>query len=90
METRVGRGVISNLFAMRAYRYNTGQMMAGRQYLKYYGQMIRSWGSSVSIVSGYGRDDRAIGVRSQTEARDSSSKLSVQTVSGVLSNGHRG
>jgi hypothetical protein len=31
---------------------------------------IRSRGSSVSIVSGYGLDDRAIGVRSPAEARE--------------------
>jgi hypothetical protein len=40
-------------------------------------------GSSVSTVSGYGLDDRAIEVRSPTEAKDFSSNLSVQTGSGV-------
>jgi hypothetical protein len=39
----------------------------------------RSWGSSVSIVSGYGLDDRAIEVRSPAGARDFSSNLCVQT-----------
>jgi hypothetical protein len=39
----------------------------------------RSRGSSVSIVSGYGLDDRAIGVRSPAEAKDFSSILCVQT-----------
>jgi hypothetical protein len=41
----------------------------------------QSWnkGSSVSIVSGYRLDDRAIEVRSLSEARDFSSNLSVQT-----------
>jgi hypothetical protein len=38
--------------------------------------------SSVSIVSGYGLDDRAIEVRSPAEAKDFSSKLCVQTGSG--------
>jgi hypothetical protein len=40
-----------------------------------------SWsrGSSVSIVSGYGLDDRAIGVRSPAGAKDFSSNLCVQT-----------
>jgi hypothetical protein len=36
-------------------------------------------GSSVSIVSGYGLDDRAIGVRFLTGAKDFSSSLCVQT-----------
>jgi hypothetical protein len=40
-------------------------------------------GSSVSIVSGYGLDDRAIEVRSPAEAKDFSSNLSVQTGSGA-------
>jgi hypothetical protein len=39
-------------------------------------------GSSVSIVSGYGLDDRAIEVRSPAEAKDFSSSLCVQTGSG--------
>jgi hypothetical protein len=33
-------------------------------------------GSSVSLVSGYGLDDRAIGVRSPSEAKDFSFHLS--------------
>jgi hypothetical protein len=45
--------------------------------------MIRSRGSSVSIVSGYGLDDRAIQVRFSAEAMDFSSKLWVQTGSGA-------
>jgi hypothetical protein len=40
-------------------------------------------GSSVSIVSGYGLDDRAIEVRSSAEAKDSSCSLCVQTGSGA-------
>jgi hypothetical protein len=43
----------------------------------------RSRGSSVSIVSGYGLDDRAIGVRSPAGARDFSCSLCVQTGSGA-------
>jgi hypothetical protein len=43
----------------------------------------RSRGSSVSIVSDYGLDDRAIGVRSPAGAKDISSKLCVQTGSGA-------
>jgi hypothetical protein len=39
----------------------------------------RSRGSSGSIVSGYGLDDRAIGVRSPARAKDFSSSLCVQT-----------
>jgi hypothetical protein len=38
-----------------------------------------SRGSSGSIVSGYGLEDRAIKVRSQAETRDFSSILCVQT-----------
>jgi hypothetical protein len=41
------------------------------------------WGSSVSIVSHYGLDDRAIEVRSPAEARDVPSNLCVQTSSGA-------
>jgi hypothetical protein len=40
-------------------------------------------GSSVSIVSGYGLDDRAIEVRCPAGAKDFSSSLCVQTGSGV-------
>jgi hypothetical protein len=40
-------------------------------------------GSSVSIVSGYGLDDRTIEVRSRAEAKDFSSSLCVQTGSGA-------
>jgi hypothetical protein len=40
-------------------------------------------GSSVSIVSDYGLDDRAIGVRSPAGAKDLSSSLCVQTGSGA-------
>jgi hypothetical protein len=40
-------------------------------------------GSSVSIVSGYGLDDRAIKVRSPAGAKDFSSSLCVQTGSGA-------
>jgi hypothetical protein len=40
-------------------------------------------GSSGSIVSGYGLDDRAIEVRSPAQEEDSFSNLCVQTGSGV-------
>jgi hypothetical protein len=40
-------------------------------------------GSSGSIVSDYGLDDRTIGVRSPAGAKDSSSTLCVQTGSGA-------
>jgi hypothetical protein len=40
--------------------------------------LSRSRGSSVSIVSDYGVDDRAIGVRSPAGAKDFSSNLCVQ------------
>jgi hypothetical protein len=43
----------------------------------------RSRGSSVSIVSDYGLDDQAIGVRSPAGAKDLSSILYVQTGSGA-------
>jgi hypothetical protein len=44
---------------------------------------IKSRGSSGSIVSDYGLDDRVIKVRSPTEAEDFSSSLCVQTGSGA-------
>jgi hypothetical protein len=40
-------------------------------------------GSSVSIVSGYGLDDRVIEVRSRQRRKDFSSRLCVQTGSGA-------
>jgi hypothetical protein len=43
----------------------------------------RSRGSSVSIVSDYGLDDRTIGVRSPAGANDFSSILCIQTGSGA-------
>jgi hypothetical protein len=43
----------------------------------------REPGISVSIVSGYGLDDRAMEVRSPAEAKDFSSSLCVQTGSGT-------
>jgi hypothetical protein len=46
-------------------------------------QVRRGAGSSVSIVSDYGLDDRAIEVRSPSEAKDFSSNLCVQTGSGA-------
>jgi hypothetical protein len=42
-----------------------------------------SWGSSVSVVSDYVRDYRAIAVRSPAEAKDFSRGLSAQTGSGA-------
>jgi hypothetical protein len=45
--------------------------------------LIRSRGSSVSTVSGYGLDDRAIEVRSPAGAKDFSSSICVQTGSGA-------
>jgi hypothetical protein len=47
-----------------------------------YACLVRSRGSSVSIVSGYGLDDRAIEVRSPAGAKDFSFSLCVQTGSG--------
>jgi hypothetical protein len=42
-----------------------------------------SWSSSVSIVSGYGLDDREIGIRSPAGAKEFSSILCVQIGSGA-------
>jgi hypothetical protein len=44
---------------------------------------VREPGSSGSIVSDYGLDDRAIGVRSPVGEKDFSSSLCVQTGSGA-------
>jgi hypothetical protein len=44
---------------------------------------VNSRGSSVSIVSDYGLDDRAVEIRSPVEAKDFSSSLCVQTGSGA-------
>jgi hypothetical protein len=43
--------------------------------------LLRSCGSSVSIVSEYGLEDRAIGIRSPEGLKDFSSNLYVQTSS---------
>jgi hypothetical protein len=50
-----------------------------RIYFAYLIELTCEPGSSVSIVSGYGLDERAIEVRSQAEAKDFSSTLCVQT-----------
>jgi hypothetical protein len=47
--------------------------------LSFYFLLLRSRGSSGSIVSDYGLDDRVIEVRSPTEAENFSSRLCVQT-----------
>jgi hypothetical protein len=44
---------------------------------------VQEPGSSVSIVSDYGLDDRAIGVRSPAGVKNFSSNLCAQTGSGV-------
>jgi hypothetical protein len=44
---------------------------------------VGNWSSSVSIVSDYGLDDRAIGVRSPAGAKDFASNICVQTGSGA-------
>jgi hypothetical protein len=49
----------------------------------YFGSTASELGSSVSIVSGYGRDNQAIEGWSPAEAKDFSSSLCVQTGSGV-------
>jgi hypothetical protein len=54
---------------------------------RYFLKLIRlsgESGSSVSIVSGYGLDDREIEVRSLARAKDFSSSFCVQTGSGTL------
>jgi hypothetical protein len=57
--------------------------MSWRGILFIYLFINRSRVSSGSIVSDYGLDDRAIGVRSPAEAEDFSSSLFVQTGSGA-------
>jgi hypothetical protein len=61
--------------------YHTGTCICSWIYTGTY--KYGSRGSSVSIVSGYGLDDRAIEVRSPAGAKDFSSSLCVQTGSGV-------
>jgi hypothetical protein len=51
--------------------------------IKLFNSASCSRGSSVSIVSDYGLDDRAIGVRPPAGAKDFSSSLCVQTGSGA-------
>jgi hypothetical protein len=54
-----------------------------KEFFFHFSMTCRSRGSSGSIVSDYGPDDRAIGVRSPAGAMDFSSSLFVQTGSGV-------
>jgi hypothetical protein len=54
-----------------------------KHYYCYANNNARSQGSSVSIVSDYGLDDRMIGVRSLAEANDFSCSVCVQTGSGA-------
>jgi hypothetical protein len=54
-----------------------------KKYLDLVSCYTRSRVSSRSIVSDYGLDDRAIGVRSPAGAKDFSSSLCVQTGSGA-------
>jgi hypothetical protein len=60
------------------YTFRTAAM-----FYTYYYYNQRNRGSSVSTVSGYALDDRAIGVRSLAESKDFSSSLCVQTGSGA-------
>jgi hypothetical protein len=53
------------------------------QVILHYTLLCSSRGSSVSIVSDYGLDDRAIEVRSPAEAKEFYSNLCVQTGSGA-------
>jgi hypothetical protein len=55
----------------------------GYYYYYYYYHHHRSRGSSVSILSDYGLDDRAIGVRSPAGAKGFSPNLCVQHGSGA-------
>jgi hypothetical protein len=68
----------------RKVNKSSRQLVAGmRLELGAPNRSLESRGSSVSIVSAYGLDDRAIEVRSPAEARDFSSSLCVQTGSGA-------
>jgi hypothetical protein len=62
-----------------AYICDTAQEHTLQQFLGGYVVLIRSRVSSGSIVSDYGLDNRAIGVRSPAGAKDFSSSLCVQT-----------
>jgi hypothetical protein len=57
----------------------TGRVVAGMKTFTYLSFNNRSWGSSVSIVSGYRLDAQAIEVRSPAGAKDFSCSLCVQT-----------
>jgi hypothetical protein len=63
--------------------YFKGLMFSSYYILPFLYIIRRSRGSSVSIVSGYGLDDRAIEVRSLAGSRDFSSNFCVQTGSGA-------
>jgi hypothetical protein len=83
-----------NVVAIRAVRPHCCVFGRGLPTILVCVQVCRSWGSSVSVVSDYGLDDRAIGIRSLARAKDFSSSLCVQTGSGgppsLLYNGYWG
>jgi hypothetical protein len=65
----------SSLYSYQYHKYSTCHSTVcniAQQLILFnvYGTRYRSQGSSVSIVSDYGLDDRAIGVRSPAEAND--------------------
>jgi hypothetical protein len=70
--------------SVTSFTYETTQRILNKFFIYViYQRTFRSRGSSVSIVSGYGLDDRAIEVRSPAGAKDFSSNLCVQTGSGA-------
>jgi hypothetical protein len=72
---------LGNLYCLTAYRCVGYCTVACMYFIRHY--PVGEPGSSVSIVSGYGLDDRVIEVWSPAEAEDFSSNLCVQTGSGA-------
>jgi hypothetical protein len=78
VDTEATGKILSPLPEIEPRSVLSGRLIKLRGYIVY-----RSRGSSVSIVSNYGMDDRAIGIRSPTETEDFFSNLRVQTGSGA-------
>jgi hypothetical protein len=75
------RNVTSHRLKVTRIEYENEEKNLDQRKLKM--EIIRSRGSSVSIVSDYGLDDRAIRVRSPAGAKNFSSNLCVYTGSGA-------
>jgi hypothetical protein len=81
--TKLGDGVCVCFLSLLKLRHHVPMLINTGNMAKEAILQISYWYSSGSIVSDYGLDDRAIGVRSPAGAKDFSSSLYIQTGSGA-------